>query len=145
MRTEQHVSRQWVIKTFHAVAAKAEVPYMKGRAAYGLRRLPVDLALEQEIGDQGLKALGGWSSTSVPKAVYAERENRIGRRKARDFKAELRGENERPEVDTGPETPAEAFAKVDAANEQLTEDLAARSELSPVFEERSPASRSDGV
>lgn len=142
MRTEQPVSRQWVIKTFHAVAAKAEVPYMKGRAAYGLRRLPVDLALEQEIGDQGLKALGGWSSTSVPKSVYAERENRIGRRKARDFKAEIRGENERPEVDTGPESPAEAFANVDAANERVAGDLASRSELSPVFEQRSPAADS---
>jgi hypothetical protein len=87
--------------------------------------MPVDLALEQEIGDQGLKALGGWSSTAVPKGIYAERENRIGRRKARDFKAELRGETDEPAPDTAPETPAEAFARVDAANEQLTEVIAA--------------------
>jgi hypothetical protein len=139
MRSEQHVSRQWVIKTFHAVTAKAGVPYVAGRAAYGLRRLPVDLALEQEIGDQGLQALGGWSSTAVPKSIYAERGNRAGRRKARDFKAEIRGEGEPANVDTGPESPAEAFAKVDAANEQLVTDLAARSELDPVLEPRSPA------
>ncbi|MFL5481108.1 MAG: hypothetical protein ACJ8AK_02875 [Gemmatimonadaceae bacterium] len=142
MRPDEHVSRQWVIKTFHAVRAKAGIAYVKGMGAYGLRRLPVDLALEEELGEQGLKALGGWSSTTVPKGVYAERENRIGRRAARDFKAKLRGENERPEVDTGPESPAEAFARVDGANEVIAEDLAARSELSPVFEERSPAADS---
>jgi len=39
-----------------------------------------------------LKALGGWSSTAVPKGVYAEQGNRLGRRQARDFKAKLRGE-----------------------------------------------------
>lgn len=94
MRTEDHVSREWIIKTFHAVEVKAEVPYIKGRGPYGLRRMPVDIALEEELGEQGLKALGGWSSTTVPKGVYAERENRIGRRAARDFKAKLRGEGE---------------------------------------------------
>lgn len=122
MRAGQHVSRQWIIKTFHAVVAKAGIPYVKGLGPYGLRRLPVDLALEEELGEQGLKALGGWSSTTVPKGVYAERENRIGRRAARDFKARLRGEVEEP-ADTGPETPAEAFAKVDAANEQVIQEI----------------------
>lgn len=94
MRTDEYVSREWIIKTFHAVEAKAEVTQVKGRGPYGLRRMPVDLALEEELGEQGLKALGGWSSTTVPKGVYAERENRIGRRAARDFKAKLRGEGE---------------------------------------------------
>jgi hypothetical protein len=139
MRADQHVSRQWVVKAFHAVREKAGIPYIKGLGAYGLRRTPVDVALDEEIGEQGLKALGGWSSTAVPKGIYAEKENRIGRRKARDFKAKLRGEDNPIEVDTGPETPAEAFAKVDAANEQLVGDLAARSELDRVFEARNPA------
>jgi hypothetical protein len=38
MRSEQYVSRQWIRSTFHAVTRKAGVPYVAGRAAYGLRR-----------------------------------------------------------------------------------------------------------
>lgn len=125
MRADQYVSRMWIRTTFRAVEKKAGVPYVKGRGAYGLRRTPVDLALEQQLGDQGLKALGGWSSTAVPKGIYAEQENRIGRRAARDFKAGLRGEGDAVPADEGPETPAEAFAKVDAANERVTADIAA--------------------
>jgi hypothetical protein len=95
MRTGEHVSREWLVKTFHAVERKAEVTVVKGRGPYGLRRMPVDVALEEELGEQGLKALGGWSSTAVPKGVYAEQGNRLGRRQARDFKAKLRGEIDR--------------------------------------------------
>lgn len=105
MRTDSHVSREWIIKAFHAVEAKAEVTQVKGRGPYGLRRMPVDIALEEELGEQGLKALGGWSSTTVPKGIYAERENRIGRRAARDFKAKLRGEE--PETPPNSEVPNE--------------------------------------
>jgi hypothetical protein len=92
MRTADYVSRQWIRKTFHAVERKAGVAVVKGRGPYGLRRMPVDEALTAKVSEQALKALGGWSSTVVPKGVYAEQGNRVGRREARDFKAKLRGE-----------------------------------------------------
>jgi integrase len=92
MRPEQHVSRGWIIKNFHEIERLAGVPVIKGRGTYGMRRAPVDLALEEELGDLGLQALGGWSSTAVPKHIYAEKESKVGRRQARDFKAKMMGE-----------------------------------------------------
>jgi integrase len=82
---------------FHDAEAKADVPTVKGRAAYGLRRQSVDAAKAANISREGLQRLGGWVDTQVPDAIYAEQEAGYAREEARDVRAKLRGEEDVPE------------------------------------------------
>jgi hypothetical protein len=86
------VSREWVIKTFHAAERAAAVPELKGRAAYGLRRQNIDAANALGISNLGKQASGGWSSTKVPDSIYAEQTNSAGRAEASRARATTRGE-----------------------------------------------------
>lgn len=78
---------------FHDAEDLADVPKVKGRAAYGLRRQSVDAAKAANISREGLQRLGGWVDTQVPDAIYAEQEAGYAREEARDVRAKLRGED----------------------------------------------------
>lgn len=79
---------------FHAAERLAEVPVIKGRAAYGLRRQSVDTAKALKISREGLQRLGGWSDTQMPDQIYADEKADYARDEARDARAKIRGETE---------------------------------------------------
>jgi hypothetical protein len=87
------VERQWVIDNFHAAEDVAKVPRVKGRAQYGTRRQNVDAMNAEGISPLGKQAAGGWSSTDVPDAIYAESTNSVGRAEAAKVRARTRGES----------------------------------------------------
>lgn len=87
-----HIDRNSVINWFHLAETKAKVPYVRGRSAYGLRRVAVDAAKEMGISREGLKAHGGWTDSAVPDAIYAEQDAGYARTEARDVRARIRGE-----------------------------------------------------
>lgn len=86
------VTRDWIEKAFARVEIAAGIEHLPGRGPYGMRRINVDDALDHGISDRGLKASGGWKSTVIPTTIYAERENRAGRREAAEKRAQTRGE-----------------------------------------------------
>ncbi len=79
---------------FHDAERLAEVPVIKGRAAYGLRRQSVDAAKAAGISREGLQRLGGWKDTQMPDQIYADQEATYAREEARDVRAKIRGETE---------------------------------------------------
>lgn len=89
---EKPVSREWIIKNFHAAEDRAEVKKIKGGAAYLLRRQNVDAMNEVGISGLGKQAAGGWSSTKVPDSIYAEGTNKVGREEAKRVRSLTRGE-----------------------------------------------------
>jgi integrase len=86
------IDRSVIDGWFHDAEDLAEVPKVKGRAAYGLRRQSVDAAKAANISREGLQRLGGWTDTQVPDAIYADQEAEYARVEARDVRAKLRGE-----------------------------------------------------
>jgi hypothetical protein len=89
---EVHASEEWIGQAFRRVTDACGIDYLKGRGAYGLRRALVDASLAENISEHGLKAQGGWRSGEVPRGIYADQQNRIGREEARDVRAKIRGE-----------------------------------------------------
>ena len=77
---------------FHEAEDLADVPKVKGRAAYGLKRQSVDAAKAAGISREGLQRLGGWTDTQMPDRVYADQEAEYARDEARDVRAKIRGE-----------------------------------------------------
>lgn len=88
----RHCERQWIIDNFRAAETLAEVVQVKGRAQYGLRRQNVDAMNDVGISALGKQASGGWSSTDVPDAIYAESTNKAGRAEAQRVRSKTRGE-----------------------------------------------------
>lgn len=91
-KLSRFVSREWVIDNFHAAERAAEVPVVRLRGAYGLRRVAVDAALTEGISEAGLQAAGGWSDVKIPHAIYRDEENKAGRAEAAKVRAKVRGE-----------------------------------------------------
>lgn len=79
---------------FHAAERLADVPVIKGRAAYGLKRQSVDAAKAAGISREGLQRLGGWTDTQMPDRIYADQSADYAREEARDIRARIRGEVE---------------------------------------------------
>jgi hypothetical protein len=84
---------------FHAAERKAQVPVMPGRAGYGIRRVTVDAANDEdvvgvEIGAEALQELGGWVDGQVPATIYRDKERGKARAKAARVRAQIRGEEE---------------------------------------------------
>lgn len=79
---------------FHDAERLAEVPVIKGRAAYGLRRQSVDAAKAAGIGRDAMQHLGGWADNQMPDRIYADQEATAAREEARDVRAKIRGETE---------------------------------------------------
>jgi integrase len=90
--TAEHISRSVIDDWFHDAEARAEVPRVPGRAAYGLRRQAVDAAKGFGISREGLQQHGGWVDTQMPDRIYADQEADYARDEARDVRAKIRGE-----------------------------------------------------
>jgi len=86
------IDRSVIDDWFHAAEDLAEIPRVKGRAAYGLRRQAVDAAKAGGISREGLQRLGGWVDTQMPDTIYADQEADYAREEARDVRAKVRGE-----------------------------------------------------
>ncbi len=71
---------------------KAKVSHVRGRLAYGVRRVAVDAVAELGISDPALMAHGGWTDPDVPRTVYAERNAKHARAEAARLRAQVRGE-----------------------------------------------------
>jgi integrase len=88
------ITRDRLDDWFHEAERLAEVPVIKGRAAYGLRRQAVDAAKAAGISREGLQRLGGWTDTQMPDRIYADQQMDYARDEARDAIAKIRGETE---------------------------------------------------
>lgn len=88
------IDRSVLDNWFHDAERLAEVPVVKGRGAYGLKRQSVDAAKAAGISREGLQRLGGWSDTQMPDRIYADQEAGYARDEARDVRAKIRGETE---------------------------------------------------
>ena len=80
-------------KWFKKAEKLAKIRHVRGRGAYGLRRVAVDAAKERQISREGLKAFGGWTDTQVPDMVYAEVDAQHARDEAAEIRAQMRGES----------------------------------------------------
>lgn len=90
----QPIDRSVVDDWFHEAERLAEVPVVKGRAAYGLRRIAVDAAKAQGISREAMREHGGWADNQMPDKIYADQEVEWAREEARDHRAKIRGETE---------------------------------------------------
>jgi hypothetical protein len=88
------LGRKWIANNFHEAERRCEITPMKGRAQYGVRRQNVDAINALGISPLGKQAAGGWSSTDVPDAIYAESTNKVGREEAARIRAKTRGEEQ---------------------------------------------------
>lgn len=88
------LSRSVIDGWFHEAERLAEVPEVRGRAAYGLRRAAVDAAKAAGISREGLQQHGGWSDTQMPDRIYADQQADYARDEARDVRAKIRGEGD---------------------------------------------------
>jgi integrase len=88
----QPINRSVIDDWFHNAERKAEVKTVKGRAAYGLRRVAVDAAKAAKISREGLKEHGGWADMQMPDSIYADQDAEYAREEARDVRAKIRGE-----------------------------------------------------
>lgn len=102
MSITEPVVRGWIANPFREAERRAEllqpdgskkpIDHIPGRLTYGARRLNVDGMLGEHASDEALKASGGWSSGDVPRGIYADQENKIGRTEAMQIRARQRGE-----------------------------------------------------
>ncbi len=79
-------------KWFRATEARCGIAHAAGRGAYGVRRVAVDAVKAAGISREGLKSHGGWASTQIPDAIYADQDAEYARREAMEKRAEIRGE-----------------------------------------------------
>lgn len=94
IRGLQHINENTIRDWYWEAETLAGILRVKGRGVYGVRRAAVDHALKGKISQQGLKSLGGWSSDEMPRRVYADQENKNGRREAATSRASFRGESD---------------------------------------------------
>ena len=86
------MNRRTLQDWFRQAEELAGVPHVRGRGAYGLRRVAVDAANNAGISPHGLKEHGGWSDTQVPDQIYADQEAEWAREEAKGIRAQIRGE-----------------------------------------------------
>lgn len=82
-----------IMKWFKKAEQLAKIRHIRGRGAYGLRRVAVDAAKERHISREGLKAFGGWTDTQIPDMVYAETDAHHARAEAAEIRSQMRGES----------------------------------------------------
>lgn len=92
VRSSDPIASNTIRKWYRDAETLAGVARVKGRGAYGVRRVAVDFGLKEHISESGLKSLGGWSSGDMPRRVYADQENKAGRSEAASVRAKFRGE-----------------------------------------------------
>lgn len=70
--TAPHCTMTGVRKWFKRAAALAEVPEVKGRVTYGIKRAAVDAGKALKLSRDELTKLGGWSDPQMADRVYAD-------------------------------------------------------------------------
>lgn len=85
-------SGAWLRKSWRVAEARAGIPHILGRATYGQRRLTVDIAKAMGLSPSAIQDVGGWTNSKMPLEVYAEGQNKVGRREARPVRAHILGE-----------------------------------------------------
>lgn len=93
-RELQPVGRRCVGGWWNEAERLAEIPHVRGRACYGVRRVAVDGFMDLGISEEGLQSAGGWDNSQMPKEVYAEKGRVKHRKEAMAKRALLRGEVE---------------------------------------------------
>jgi len=100
--TAKHVG-EFAMRKWHRKAEDlAKIPHLDGRGWYGSRRTGVDEGKKRKASREGLKALGGWTDTQTPDAIYAEQDQEYAQDEAAELRAAMRGEE--PEHPTTQET-----------------------------------------
>lgn len=95
--TAAPIDRSTIIDWFKAAETLAGVAHVRGRAAYGVKRVAVDAAKAEGISREGLMAHGGWTDTTMPDTIYADAEQGYAREEARRVRARIRGEDDTQE------------------------------------------------
>jgi hypothetical protein len=90
----RHVTPSWIRKNWRRAEARAGIEHLTGRCTYGQRRLTVDVGVAEGLSPSGIQGIGLWADTTMPLTVYAEAENRAGRREARPVRARMLGEDD---------------------------------------------------
>ncbi len=90
------VVRSAINQWFREAERLADVPHIKGRSAYGLRRASVDGGLAEGISPDALQQLGGWSSDRMPQTIYRDQKRDLARSEAAVVRAKTRGEHVAP-------------------------------------------------
>lgn len=78
---------------FRAAEIVAGITHVKGRGAYGVKRVAVDAAIDEDISEDALKEHGGWTSSAMPQGIYRDRQREKARHEAALVRAKIRGEN----------------------------------------------------
>lgn len=88
------VTSSWIRKNWREAEERAGVPHVEGRGAYGGRRRARDVFGESDVSQAAIENGGGWvPGSSIPNAVYRQRENIAGAIEARPVRALIRGED----------------------------------------------------
>lgn len=89
-RNVKPIDRRSILRWFRRAEARAGIKHVKGRAAYGIRRVAVDEAKTRGASRDAVKAGGGWKDMQVPDKLYTDPE--LGVAEAREIRASIRGE-----------------------------------------------------
>jgi integrase len=105
--TRPSIERTAWRKWFEKAEAKADIPHVAGRGAYGIRRQAVDFTKAAGASREALQAMGGWADSQVPDRIYAEQEQLYAAKEAAEVRAKLRGEGDTvpltyPSTETAP-------------------------------------------
>jgi hypothetical protein len=98
------MDRRTIVSLFAEAERAAGVAHVKGRGAYGLRRVAVDEAKLRKISRDAMREHGGWSDNQMPDTVYADQESERFRDEARDVRADIRGESSGEKDENGQQT-----------------------------------------
>jgi hypothetical protein len=71
------MDRRTIVSLFAEAERAAGVAHVKGRGAYGLRRVAVDEAKLRKISRDAMREHGGWADNQMPDTVYADQERSV--------------------------------------------------------------------
>jgi hypothetical protein len=86
----RHLHRTNATKMWHAYTERIGVPYLEGRALYGLQRVLTDTAADESSDDRVLNALTGHKDSSTRKKFYMDMEREEDRAEAAVVRRRMR-------------------------------------------------------
>jgi hypothetical protein len=100
------LSRDGARIAFQDLEKIAEVPHVRGRGWYGLRRIATDIAETATTDDRVKDRLGGWQDSETRKQIYQDRETAELRTKAAEVRRQIRLGRGLPSGEAAPAAPA---------------------------------------
>lgn len=97
--TEKPISTTAIRKWFALASEIADVPKMRGRGAYGLRRVATDAAAAA-LDEEALQRFGGWTDSQMPRQVYKDKTDVAADKRATRVRGIFRGETVPTDVST---------------------------------------------